>query len=103
MIAPNTWKIIYIAASLPFILPLSNTPNVIAGLIWHPEIPPIVYAIATTDKPKAKAVPITVSGSALLQPKLTAVPHPIRTSTIVPNISAKYFFIVIKIKFLIDS
>jgi len=34
-----------------------------------------------------------VEGTSLLHHKLTATPQPIKTSTIVPNISAKYFFI----------
>ena len=33
IIAPITWKIIYIPASFPFIRPVKNTPNVIAGLM----------------------------------------------------------------------
>ena len=96
MMAPMTWKTIYITASLPPIRPLRRQPKVIAGLMWQPLVPPIVYAIATTAKPKASAVPTTVdakAGSFEVQPKLTAAPQPIRTKTMVPNISAKYFFI----------
>jgi hypothetical protein len=66
--------------------------------MWQPLVPPIVYAIATTARPNANAVPTTVAdrtGSFEVQPRLTAVPHPISTSTIVPNISAIYFFIMI--------
>ena len=33
IIAPITWKSIYIPASFPFIRPVRNTPKVIAGLI----------------------------------------------------------------------
>lgn len=47
--------------------------------MWHPEISPMVYAIATTASPKAIAVPITVAaklGSADVHDKLTAVPNP---------------------------
>ena len=56
------------------------------------------YATDTTARPNAIAVPTTVdanAGSFDVQPKLTAVPQPISTSTIVPTASAKYFFIVI--------
>ena len=49
--------------------------------------------MATTARPKAAAVPTTVSASVMSQPRLTAVPQPINTRTMVPNISAKYFFI----------
>ena len=69
--------------------------------MWHPEISPMVYAIATTASPKAIAVPITVAaklGSADVHDKLTAVPQPMRTNTIVPIISAMYFFIIIYFK-----
>ena len=54
----------------------------------------MVYAMATTARPKAKAVPTTVAAMALVHPRLTAVPHPMRTNTMVPIISAKYFFIM---------
>jgi hypothetical protein len=84
----------YIPASLPLIRPLNKQPSVIAGLMWQPLIPPIVYAIATTAKPKAIAVPTTDAGSTP-QLRLTAVPHPISTNTIVPIISAKYFFMFV--------
>ena len=33
IMAPITWKIIYIPASFPFIRPVRNTPNVMAGLM----------------------------------------------------------------------
>jgi hypothetical protein len=56
----------------------------------------MVYAMATTAKPKATAVPTTEAGSTP-QLRLTAVPHPISTNTIVPIISAKYFFISVLI------
>ena len=67
----------------------------VMGLCW------MVYAIATTASPKAIAVPITVAaklGSADVHDKLTAVPQPMRTNTIVPIISAMYFFIIIYFK-----
>ena len=49
--------------------------------------------------PKAIAVPITVLALAVSaqsdeQFRLTAAPQPTKTSTIVPIISAKYFFIM---------
>lgn len=59
----------------------------------------MVYAIATTASPNASDVPTTVDANAGLldvHPRLTATPHPISTSTMVPSISAKYFFIVVK-------
>src|SRR5574344_1667746 len=90
---PITWKIMYIAASFPDMRPLKNTPSVMAGLIWHPEIPPMVYAIVTTETPKATA---TVKTCAVVPhpPLKIAEPQPMKTSTIVPIISAKYFFII---------
>jgi hypothetical protein len=48
--------------------------------------------MATTASPKATDVPMTEAGSTP-QFRLTAVPQPMRTSTIVPTISARYFFI----------
>jgi hypothetical protein len=82
----------YIPQSFEFIRPLRKTPRVIAGLIWQPEIPPIAYAMATTERPKAIAVPTTDAVSTP-QFRLTAAPHPKNVSTNVPTISAKYFFI----------
>ena len=60
-------------------------------------MPPIAYAIATTDNPKAKATPTVPTPAPTVPailPAKTALPHPIRTSTIVPIISEMYFFIV---------
>lgn len=93
--APITWNSIYMPASFPLMRPDNRHPNVMAGLMWQPDIPPIAYAMATTDKPNARAVPITVAarlGSDDVHDKLTAVPQPIRTRTMVPTISAMYFF-----------
>lgn len=56
-IPPIIWKIMYNRASLPPIPPEQYMPSVIAGFIWHPDIPPIAYAMATTDSPKAMATP----------------------------------------------
>ena len=81
-------------ASEAGILPLNQTPIVIAGLIWHPDIDPIVYAMATTDRPKAKAI-VNTAATEVAPPFITAAPHPIKTSTIVPIISAKNLFFII--------
>ena len=40
--APMHWKTMYQKASLPLIRPESSTPRVMAGLMWHPLMPPIV-------------------------------------------------------------
>lgn len=42
MMAPMTWNSMYMQASLPFIRPESHTPSVMAGLMWQPEMFPIV-------------------------------------------------------------
>ena len=42
MMAPIIWKSIYIKPSFAFILPDAMNPRVMAGLMWQPEIPPIV-------------------------------------------------------------
>ncbi len=97
MIAPMIWKIIYMMASFPFMRPARYTPKVMAGLIWHPDIPPMAYAIATTDRPKAKATPSVPTPSPhepATSPVNMALPHPMITSTMVPINSAKYFFII---------
>ena len=39
--APIIWNTMYNPASFPLIRPVNKTPNVIAGLMWHPEILPI--------------------------------------------------------------
>ncbi|EXY33319.1 hypothetical protein M080_4361 [Bacteroides fragilis str. 3397 T10] len=90
----------YNRASLPPIPPEQYMPSVIAGFIWHPDIPPIAYAMATTDSPKAMATPriptpvVTAPG---ISPAKTALPHPINTRTIVPIISDTYLFIAFQI------
>ena len=76
----------YNRASLPPIPPEQYMPSVIAGFIWHPDIPPIAYAMATTDSPKAMAtprVPTPVVTAPGISPAKTALPHPIKTRTIV--------------------
>jgi hypothetical protein len=57
--------------------------------------PPMAYAIATTVKPKAIAVPDNPIplGPAADIPAITAEPHPKRTRLNVPMNSAPYFFI----------
>ena len=64
--------------------------------MWQPEMPPMVYAMAMTEIPKAIAVPTTDAVSTP-QFKLTAAPQPKKVSTNVPTISAKYFFIVLRV------
>ena len=89
----------YIKASLVSILPLIHAPKVMAGFIWHPDMFPIQYAIATTDKPKANAtpiVPVPAPTMSAVPPANTALPHPSNTRTIVPNSSAMYFLINIR-------
>ena len=41
-IPPRNWATQYPQASFQVILPLIATPRVIAGLMWQPEMPPIV-------------------------------------------------------------
>src|ERR1700676_3180442 len=68
-------------------LPAHN-PIVTAGLIWHPEIDPIVNAIVNRVRPKASATPrnpIPVFGKPAAS---TALPHPPKTSQKVPINSA---------------
>ena len=87
----------YISARLGFIPPESHTPNVTAGLMWQPEMFPMVYAIATTDNPNANATPIVPTPAPTVSaapPANTALPHPISTRIIVPMSSATYFFII---------
>ena len=62
--------------------------------------------MATTDKPKANATPIVPTPAPTVPdtlPAKTALPHPMRTSTIVPSISAMYFFIIIPLKLTINK
>src|SRR5260370_16186358 len=68
-------------------LPAHN-PIVTAGLIWHPEIDPIVNAIVSSVRPNASATPrnpIPVFGKPAAS---TALPHPPKTSQKVPINSA---------------
>ena len=53
-----------------------------------------MYAIATTDKPNAKAI-VNTAATDVAPPFNTAAPHPIKTSTIVPTISAINFVFII--------
>src|SRR3954447_21398098 len=63
-----------------------NRPNVTAGLMWHPEMCPMVYAMASSDSPKARDTPTNPT----LSPDSTAQPHPPKTRTNVPTNSARY-------------
>ena len=74
--------------------PLRKTPRETAGLIWQPEILPMLYAMATMVNPNARAVskyPLPLAAS---HPTSIAVPHPRVTRTDVPINSATYFFMV---------
>ena len=82
-------------ASLTLIRFESNTPSVIAGLMWQPDTPPIAYAIATTARPNATAVPTTAAVFSSAHPSETAAPQPRNVSTNVPTNSARYFLIVV--------
>src|SRR4051812_11543816 len=52
--------------------------------MWHPEMGPIAYAIASSESPKAKAMPSTP----IACPAITAEPTPPNTRTNVPTASA---------------
>ena len=69
----------------------------IAGLMWHPETPPMEYTIASTDRPKANDMPTESMPTKLREslPASTALPQPMNTSTNVPMSSATYFFATI--------
>ena len=74
----------------------SHMARVMAGLMWHPEMLPMVYAMATTERPNANAtpkVPVPAPTVWAIPPENTALPHPMSTRIMVPIISAKYFFI----------
>lgn len=75
---------------------VSRQPSVIAGFMWQPLTPPMVYAMAITAMPKAKAVPTTEAAS-VPQLRLTAVPQPRSVSTNVPTSSAIYLFFVFSV------
>ena len=89
MIPPMNWKTMYPTASLVSILLSTYIPMVMAGLMWHPDTRPMQYAMATTDRPKASAVPTTPAG--VKHPTTTATPHPTMVRTMVPMSSATYF------------
>ena len=67
----------YQTASLPFVLPVSTIPSVTAGLMWHPEIGPIVKAMTRRVNPKAMAMPWVP----IALPASTALPTPPSTRT----------------------
>ena len=89
---PIHCAITYGMKSAACILPASRHPSDTAGLIWHPDILPMLYAIATITRPKANAVKIYPLPDAESQPTSIAVPQPKVTSTAVPISSAMYFF-----------
>jgi len=84
-----SWATTYHTASTDLIFPLIHIANVIAGLIWQPEMGHIAYTIVRTAKPKAREIPRYQTS----HPAITAEPQPTNTNTKVPNHSAKYFFI----------
>src|SRR5215472_2279447 len=53
----------------------------------------MVYTMAISDSPKAKATPALPT----CPPAITAVPTPAKTSTNVPNISAAYFILFLSL------
>src|SRR5579863_9278894 len=57
--------------------------------MWHPEIGPMVYAMANSARPNARATP----KYPMWLPASTALPTPPKTKTNVPTTSARYFFI----------
>ena len=61
---------------------------VIAGFMWHPEMLPMAYTMARTERPKAKEIPT----KPMFFPAITALPQPMKTRTNVPMSSAMYFF-----------
>jgi hypothetical protein len=56
--------------------------------MWHPEIGPIVYAMANSVSPKARATPVKPIPSLGKPAASTALPHPTKTSQNVPINSA---------------
>src|SRR5579863_388916 len=74
--------------SLTDIRPAANMPRLTAGLMWQPEMGPMLYAAPISANPKAKAMPTTPT----LSPATTAVPQPNNTRMNVPTNSAKYLF-----------
>src|SRR5581483_10101199 len=67
-------------------------PTDTAGLMWHPEMWPIAYAIVRSESPNAKETPknpMPTWGNAAAS---TALPQPANTSQNVPIISAKNLF-----------
>src|SRR6476469_4846300 len=62
----------------------TSRPSVTAGLMWQPETGPMAYAIASSERPNASAIPRLP----ILSPAMTAAPTPPKTSTNVPRHSA---------------
>src|ERR1700731_2874622 len=86
--APRTCAITYGATSRPGNRPPAHNPKLTAGLIWHPEIRPIAYAMVSSVSPKAKATPVKPIPSLEKPAASTALPHPTKTSQNVPMNSA---------------
>ncbi len=78
----------YTINSFNVILLLINIATETAGFIWHPDIFPIAYAIATTDRPNANAV-----ATKLAPPNKAPTPHAMKTNTNVPKHSAIPFLV----------
>src|SRR6202030_238298 len=86
--APRTCAIAYGTTSRPGNRPPAHNPKLTAGLIWHPEIRPIAYAMVSSVSPKAKATPVKPIPSLEKPAASTALPHPTKTSQNVPMNSA---------------
>ena len=89
--APRICASTYLAKSRVDMRLSSSMASDTAGLIWHPDTPPITYAIATIDRPNARATAKCPPPTAA--PRNTALPHPINVNTNVPMNSAMLFFI----------
>src|SRR5215467_14019655 len=81
---PITWAMMYGIAFSALQRPAATSPQVTAGLKWPPEIEPTAYAIASTDKPTAKATATSPADGA----ENSAAPHTALTSMNVPMNSA---------------
>ena len=91
---PATWAMIYGRRSDAGNLLPAHSPTDTAGLIWHPEIGPMVKAIVSKVRPKAKATPrkpIPKFGNAAAN---TALPQPPKTNQNVPKNSAVARFVI---------
>src|SRR5271163_3080385 len=78
----------YGSTSFPWKRLPAHSPIVTAGLIWHPEIDPIVKAIVKRVRPKANATPRKPIPTLGKPAAKMALPHPPKTSQKVPINSA---------------